>query len=617
MGEKHDWKQLGLKAGLEIHQQVGRPGDTKLFCHCPAEIVEREPDLTITRMLRASAGETGAVDVAAAAEQAKQKRFTYQAFNDTACLVELDEEPPHPINQEVVTTTVMVAKALGSTILKRVQIMRKTIVDGSNVSGFQRTGLVAIGGKIPGTDVRIQTVAIEEDAAKIVSRSTDGDVYNLSRLGIPLMEIATEPDMKTPDEVKETAAQLGMILRSTKRVKRGLGTIRQDVNVSIEGGTRIEIKGAQDLRMIPKLVENEAKRQQSLIELKNTDIETSEPVDVTELFAGSDVGFIKTALKDGAKAFGIRIDDFKGLLGKELCPGYRLGTEIAGHVKSRGFGGIIHSDEKLGTYGVGDKELELKRRFNCKDNDGFLILIGDETGTLSTLTEVVIPRLHALKGGVPKEVRKANDDGTTSYLRPMPGGARMYPETDIPLVEVQPEGIESPRLITEQIDDVAKKTGLSKDLATTIVKEDVPVESLKEKHHDLSYGFLVKALVTWPKEVESRLNTIIPDPGAYLRELLPDVASGKLTEAAVKSVLEKIGEHNKNSQTPLAPDMVRSLMEDIGDRLSEQDLRKIVEDVVAKNPGLSQGAYMGDVMKEARGKADGKAVMKILTEVLK
>jgi glutamyl-tRNA(Gln) amidotransferase subunit E len=309
--ESFDPKSYGLKCGLEIHQQAGRPGDHKLFCSCPAEIIERQPDLVVERTLRASAGETGLLDIAAAAEQAKGKRYVYHAFNDATCLVELDEEPPHPVNDEVIKTAVMVAKACGSTILPKVQFMRKTIVDGSAVSGFQRTGLFALGGNLPEVNppVRLQTIAVEEDAAKIVTKTPEADTYNISRLGIPLLEIATEPDIISPQHAQEAAAAIGMILRSTKRVKRGLGTIRQDVNVSIAGGARIEIKGCQDLRMIPTYIECEAKRQKTLLELRDllkerlgdalTALPEQQLIDVTPIFSKSTTGFIKSAIAKG------------------------------------------------------------------------------------------------------------------------------------------------------------------------------------------------------------------------------------------------------------------------------------------------------------------------------
>lgn len=267
-----DYKKLGLKVGLEIHQQL----DTgKLFCSCPSEIRDDAPDKTIKRVLRASAGETGDVDIAARAEMEKQKYFVFEYYEDTNCLVELDEEPPHPINTVALAIVLQIARMVDADVVDEVHIMRKTVVDGSNVSGFQRTALVARNGNMDvefddgnKSRIAVDTLCLEEDAARIINKEKDFDTYRLDRLGIPLIELATGPDMHTPQQVKEVAAYIGMLLRSTGKVKRGLGTIRQDVNVSIIDGARAEIKGVQDLRLLDKVVELEVVRQMNMIRLR-------------------------------------------------------------------------------------------------------------------------------------------------------------------------------------------------------------------------------------------------------------------------------------------------------------------------------------------------------------
>ncbi len=600
-------------AGLEIHQQIGFEGSRKLFCDCPAEIIEGEPDILFSRKLRASAGETGTIDVAAAAEQKKAKKFTYHGFKNCCCLVEMDDEPPHAVDPESIKTALMVSKILGSNILSTAQFMRKTIVDGSNVSGFQRTGLIAIGGTIPGLDfeVNIQTVAVEEDAAKIIERTPTEDKYNLSRLGIPLIEIATDPDMKTPEQVQQTAAQLGMILRSTKRVKRGLGTIRQDVNVSVSGGNRVEIKGCQDLRTMKKIVENEAYRQLRLIKLKeeNRELRTGDILDVKKEFESSEKVFIKNAIKSGT-ATGVCINKTHGLFGIELCPGLRIGRDLADLAKTKGFGGIIHSDEDISKYGL-ESDAQLRDALGCDPEDAFIVVLGKQDEAENLLKEILLPRLSQLFVGVPKEVRKANDDGTTSFLRPMPGGARMYPETDIPLFKLDLD-VEVPKLLTDQIGDVAKETGLSKELAREIVLKGIPIQEYKSKYPGLEYSFLSNALIEWPKDISARVGDI-PEPEKYVEPLLKDVAEGKIASSSVKAVLKQVAEKIKKGET-VKPDEVMSLVEE---QLSDEDLKKIVEEVVATNPGLSIGAYMGEIMKKAKGKADGKAIMKFLQERLR
>lgn len=260
----NDYVSLGFKCGLEIHQQLaGR----KLFCSCPSEIRKDEAHFTLKRRLLASAGESGGIDRAAAHEQKKSKYFIYQGYTDTTCLVETDEEPPHPVNRTALNATLRVAALLHARISGQVQFMRKIVIDGSNVSGFQRTALVARDGWIAlesGKMIAIPTVCLEEEACQVVKRMTDHDVYNLSRQGIPLIEIATAPNLATPEEAKEAAAKIGMILRSVEGMKRGIGTIRQDVNISIKDGARVELKGFQDYKSIPKAIDHEIARQLAL-----------------------------------------------------------------------------------------------------------------------------------------------------------------------------------------------------------------------------------------------------------------------------------------------------------------------------------------------------------------
>jgi len=264
-----DYKKLGLKCGIEIHQQL----DTthKLFCSCPARMSDDEPCCEIRRRLSAVAGETGKVDAAARYESLLGRTFIYRIYDRETCLVETDEEPPHDINREALETALKISLMLGCEIPEEVHTMRKIVIDGSNTSGFQRTLMVGLNGKLETgkCEVGITNVCLEEDSAQIIEKRDDVTVYGLDRLGIPLVEIGTTPDIHTPEDARAVAERIGMILRSTGAVKRGLGTIRQDVNVSIEGGARIEIKGAQELRMIPKLVEKEARRQASILAIRD------------------------------------------------------------------------------------------------------------------------------------------------------------------------------------------------------------------------------------------------------------------------------------------------------------------------------------------------------------
>ncbi|MBW2977778.1 Glu-tRNA(Gln) amidotransferase subunit GatE [Candidatus Woesearchaeota archaeon] len=262
-----DYQKLGFKCGIEIHQQLE---GKKLFCNCStANLRNTDANINFERKLRAVIGETGEVDKAAAYEMAKGKKFTYEGDSKDCCLVEMDEEPPHPVNKEAVQIALEVALLVKAKIVDEIQVMRKTVVDGSNVSGFQRTALIAYDGVLETSKgkVRIPTIMLEEEAAQKIGDTKDSVKYRLDRLGIPLIEISTEPDIVDPEHAKEVAEKIGMILRSTGKVKRGIGTIRQDVNVSIKGKNRVEIKGFQDVKSMPDVIEKEVERQIKLVKV--------------------------------------------------------------------------------------------------------------------------------------------------------------------------------------------------------------------------------------------------------------------------------------------------------------------------------------------------------------
>src|SRR3989338_6357138 len=329
-------RDLGLKCGIEIHQQLE---GKKLFCNCPTKLRDEDPSFRITRKLRASAGESGEIDIAAKHEQKKNKKYVYEGYHDTTCLVEVDEEPPREISTEALYTVLQFSKLVKANISPIVQVMRKTVVDGSNTSGFQRTALVARNGKIETSEgeVRIANINIEEDACRIIAELETEKIYRLDRLGIPLIEIGTEPDIKSPQQCQEVAKKLGLLLRSLPGVKRGLGTIRQDINVSIEGGARVEIKGAQDLQQLPLLVELEVKRQSELLkikeELRGTRLNPLEIIDLTTLLSDCQSKIIQNTLQKGGKILGMRLNGFAGFVGRELQPNYRLGTEFSWRAK--------------------------------------------------------------------------------------------------------------------------------------------------------------------------------------------------------------------------------------------------------------------------------------------
>jgi Glu-tRNA(Gln) amidotransferase subunit E-like FAD-binding protein len=465
-----DYKKLGFKCGIEIHQQLE---GKKLFCNCETlNLRDTKSDLKFERKLRAVVGETGEIDKAAAHEMAKGKNYIYEGDSKDCCLVEQDEEPPHPINQDAVNVVLQVASLLNAKIVDEIQVMRKTVVDGSNTSGFQRTALVAYDGKLKTSKgiIRISSICLEEEACQRLKDDKDSTTYRLDRLGIPLIEIATEPDIKDNEHAKETAEKLGMILRSTGKVKRGLGTIRQDVNISIKSHPRVEIKGFQELKSMPKVI-----------------------------------------------------------------------------------------------------EIEIGRQIKEKK-----------------------PESH---------VRKVNKDYTSTFMRPMPGAARMYPETDVIPLKVDISKIDSN---IELIDDKIKKyekLGLSNDLAKTLAKsyKTNMFDNFIKEFKNIKPSFIASTLTSTVKEIERKFNMNVDN----------------LTETEFEVIFKALDENK------ISKDVVMDILIDYANgnfknievyQTNSDNLEKEITQIVKSKPGLSIGAYMGIIM--SKGKVDGNAAMAILKKLV-
>ena len=611
-----DYKKIGFKAGLEIHQQL----DThKLFCNCNSKITE-DIDYSFTRFLRPTQSELGDVDRAALAEAEKNRCFLYTASNNSTCLVEADEEPPHNANIDAVNTCLTMAVLLNCDMVDEIHFMRKIVIDGSNTSGFQRTGLIALNGKID--DIGIQTIALEEDAARKIQEKGKTVNYGLDRLGIPLIEIATEPDIKNPDHVRETAEKIGLLLRATGKVKRGLGTIRQDINVSVTGGARVEIKGVQSLSSISKVAENEVDRQLGLIRIKETlvkhikikDLEDIKILDITKNLQNCKSNIVQKLIKDGyAKA--IRLPGFKGLLKQKDT---RLGREFAVHAKlACGIGGILHSDELPG-YGLVEKEVnDLYKIIQTYENDAFVIAIGKET-IVDTTLKIVIERAKASLLGVTNEVRRALVDDTTEYLRPMPGASRMYPETDVQPIRITKEKIKEiiknlPEKPQEKNKRFIKQYMLNKEQVRQILSSgyENDFERLVKKYPSLKNTIIRTFLNTFSELEKENIDLSI-----ITEEMLSNVFSGLMKEKYAKEAIYMILKYLVTNPKTTIDIAIKNCGLSITDTKEiEKIAQKIIQEKIdfVKQKGISAvGPLMGIIMKELRGKADGKIISEIL-----
>jgi len=617
-----------MKVGLEVHQQLATG---KLFCSCPGDLSEVVLG-TFRRRLQATKGETGTLDPAAEWQASRAREYHYE-IPSNACLVELDEEPPHEINPDALRVGWTVAELLDCRIVDEIQVMRKIVVDGSNTSGFQRTALLAMDGalKVDGEKISIASLCLEEDAARKIREDAASVVYRLDRLGIPLLEISTGPDIHSGEQARRVAETLGMLLRATGKVRRGIGTIREDLNISVEGGARVEIKGVQDLRLLARYVELEGERQAYFLALRDqltargARVPSDPPVDVTESFRNTESRLLKEVLGGGGRVWALPLPGFAGMLGKASSHPERLGRELADYARAGGVGGLFHSDELPG-YGIGGKEVEnLRGHLGLKGADAFILLAHTSADRAVRVLERVRERAQRALEGIPEETRDPLPDGRTRYNRPLPGRSRMYPETDVPtrpvssseLEEVRRTLPERPEIVEARLE---RQYGLSRESVRQIVRRgDVPLlESLVRDGipANLAARVLVQELPALEDEAPQEGKEWTPLWPEVLRRTLAAVEQGRFAKEGVGGVLrlqlwEGLTLDRAIERAGLAP-------------LDDSDLRSVIDRVVERNVELvrsrglgAMGPLMGDVMAEVRGRRDGKEVARVLQEVLK
>jgi Glu-tRNA(Gln) amidotransferase subunit E-like FAD-binding protein len=481
---------MEVRIGLEVHQQLNTK---KLFCNCPSLIKENEkPDLIIKRNLFAVSGELGKIDIAALYESEKKKNYYYYFYKDCCCLVELDEMPPLPINQEALKTSIQISLLLNAKILPLTQVMRKIVIDGSDVTGFQRTMLLAENGFLDyefngKKRIKIKSICLEEEAAKKIKEEEGNVYYSLDRYGIPLVEIATEASIKDPEEAKVVALKIGEVLRACN-VKRGIGTIRQDLNVSVEGGARTEIKGVQEPKLIPIVLKNEIEWQIEKI-------------------------------KKGEKIF--------------------------------------------------------------------------------------------------ESVKKANEDGSLSFLRPLPTSARMYPETDLPLIKIDekiveeikknlPLTIEKIRKEIEELEnkdfiEILAKERERFDIYKEIV-EELKIEDIEDKK------FVASIMVNYVNEIkrersvekEKLLNIIRKN-----KKVIEDCLKGEIAKAAIKEIIKKLVDGYSYEK----------IKEEFR-VYSREELKRKIKEFLEKEK-IDEPYIMQETIKKFKFNADISSIVEVVKEIMK
>ncbi|MEM3736508.1 MAG: Glu-tRNA(Gln) amidotransferase subunit GatE [Candidatus Bathyarchaeia archaeon] len=622
-----DTEAVGLRVGLEIHQQL----DTahKLFCNCPTRLSKGEPKFRFVRRLRPTQSELGQTDPAALFEFQKGRTIIYEADCDTSCLVEMDEEPPHELNPQAVDVCLQVALLLGAKPVDEIHVMRKIVVDGSNTSGFQRTCVIALGGSISvgGREIAIQTICLEEDAARKVEERGFTTTYRIDRLGIPLIEVTTAPDIHTPVEAGEVALVIGRVLRATRMVKRGIGTIRQDLNISIREGALVEVKGVQKLELIPKVIEFEVGRQLALLKIREELLRRGvsgsqlevKPVDVTDVFRNSESRVIRKALGEGGVALAVKLPGFAEILKVELEPNVRFGTEMADRAKFWGkVGGIFHTDE-LPAYGITEAETAaLRSKLDLSDLDAG-VLVADKLDNATEALRAVVERAIEAVKGVPEETRAALLDGTTRYMRPRPGAARMYPETDVLPVVVTPQHLHKlrgtlPPLPEQLANRLMSEYSVNKKLAEQLIDSDYL--TLFEKvasTTNIPSTFLATALTEVVKSLERQGVPVENLTEEQLYETFRLIEEGRM---AKESFAEVAGWLAKNGGSPL------EAIEKLGVKmLSVNEIQTLVDRRASENlqllrdkPYEAFNLLMKIIMAEVRGRVDAGVVARKVKE---
>ena len=619
-------KQYELKVGLEIHQQLA--SSTKLFCKCNG-FQDIGNEIYFNRILRPTQSELGKSDPAALFESRKAKKMNYIANTNTSCLVEADEEPPHEISQEALDIALTISYLLNSEPVDEIHVMRKLVIDGSNTTGFQRTVIIATGGKLQVEDISIPVLAVslEEDASRIIEKNEDESTYSLDRLSIPLIEITLAPMKFKKEETEKIALTLGRLMRTTGKVARGIGTIRQDVNISIDGKNIIEVKGVQQLDMLTSIIEFENDRQENLVNIKNEllkrglnkDDFSTKSVEVSNIFRNTESKLIKKVIQNNGKVTAIKAQKFNELIGKEKQKGTRLGRDISSLVKFFGYGGIFHSDE-LPNYGITEDECkEINNILNNQKNDAFIILTG-KSDNMEIAVKSIENRLKQCLVGIPAETRMPTEEGMTNFMRPRPGSARMYPETDIIPVRITDEKrsqiMESlPESYEQQINNY-KRIGLNDKLSIQIF--DSKYKSLFEKlvkEIDLTPNFIAAQLTETLINLSRNGVDISKIKDSDLELIFLEIQSGVIAKESFEEIIQNIC----NNKMKLN-DIITKMKDN---KLSDQDIEKIIKEIIIQKKDIieekgqeSFSILMGEAMKKLRGKVDGKKVSDKIRELL-
>ena len=619
-----DYRTVGFKSGLEIHQQLNT--DKKLFCRCPAGIYSDKYDAEILRHMRPTLSELGEYDGTALMEFKTKKEIIYRINRNTVCTYEMDDTPPFLINEDALDIALGIGMLYNCKLVDELHIARKQYLDGSIPTGFQRTAIYALDGCIPYKDrkVKIVQMSVEEDSCREVADYSHNRIYLTDRLGMPLIETVTGPDMQTPQEVAEVGWICAKLVRSTHKVRRGIGAARQDVNVSVEGGTRIEIKGVPKIGMIPLLTHNEAMRQWNLLRLREElrrrgiipETFNAREYDITSLIKKPHYIPLKNAVENKQKISCVVLRGFKDLLRWHTQPDTYFSKEISDRVRVIAclttIPNMIHSDSKTDTLTSSDWQ-KVKKYVDASDDDTLVIVWASEDDIQMAVNEIII-RAKEATIGIPSETRQALSDGTNGFERILPGADRMYPDTDLPPKKITEDRINKIKSwLPEQFWERQK---WYKELA-------IPTDTIDELSIS-KYAVLFKKavnewrlnpttvaviLIQYPKRLKKGIYNFGSIDEEILASILKAYADGKITYDFILTVMKTSAELGMFVEE-IIPQHVAFEELEKEFILAEQQMEKM-EFIKKKN---AHSIMMGILMNKLRGRISAKDVAeKILT----
>ena len=615
-----DYKKLGLKSGLEIHQQLMT--EKKLFCRCPAGRYEKTYDAEILRHMRPTLSELGEYDATALMEFKTKKQVIYQLHKDTVCTYEMDDAPPFALNREALHKSIVLALQFYCNIVGEIHITRKQYLDGSIPAGFQRTTIIGTDGYIPydGRKIRVIQFALEEDACREVKDEGHYIYYRTDRLSTPLIEVVTDAQMHTPWDVAGVGEAIRRITRITGLMRRGAGSGRQDVNVSIAGGQRCEIKGVQSIKYIPSLVHYEALRQKALLEiremllnkgLKPETLKTSS-CDITETMRKTAFEPVREAIQNGAVATAVKLPLFREALIYHTGPRFNFAKEISERIR------VIACIDKqpnmlyrdwIGLQIPGHKWSRIENLLKASDDDGIIVVWGTKEDVATAVGEIKIRAKEALVG-IPLETRQANSDGGTGFERMLPGPDRMYPDTDMPPIAINEEDIESARkevvISPFEWQNRLEKAGAPKQFIQPLIK--MSKAALAEKtllNLEMPKGFTAYLLSGYIRHLKRKGHAIenISDDSLYA--LFEAASTGRVVPGALAALILNVIANGGEPNGELSKEQYRPMSETEARQQVDKLLKKL-EKPKSNNPEAKKRYFAGKIIENLENRIDAK-----------